>query len=99
MLYVKVLSSLLVCTLLLSSAVRADSDTRATSNDDQIASLVSTKLASADPSVARLISIGVHEGVVTLTGRAYSASQVAKVIQDARGVPGVVRVLNHVTLP
>ena len=99
MLNKKAFSALLVCASLLSPAIRADNDTHAASGDQQIAALVAIKLVSADPGVARMITVNVQEGVVTLSGRVYSSSQLAKVIQDVHSVAGVVRVKNHLSLP
>lgn len=84
-------NGLLIGALLISTAAHAD--------DKQIADLVTAKLSSADPTVARRITVAVQDGVVTLTGKVFTGSQAMKVIQDARAVPGVVKVKNRLSLP
>lgn len=45
------------------------------------------------------LGVEVHEGVVTLTGHLANASDRQKAVDDARRVPGVKRVVNHVDVP
>ena len=45
------------------------------------------------------LGVSVHEGVVTLSGHLANASDRQKAIDDARKVPGVTSVVNHIDVP
>jgi osmotically-inducible protein OsmY len=51
-----------------------------------------------DPDVAKHLSVETKDGVVTISGHAFTGSQAGKVLRDAQSVSGVVKVQNHISL-
>ena len=83
-------------TLLAGAAALADNS--APVSDSQITDRVVGKLAVDDPDVAKHLSVETKDGVVTISGHAFSGSQAGKVLRDAQSVSGVVKVQNHISL-
>lgn len=76
-----------------SSAHSADAVT-----DSQVTGRVMGKLAVDDPEIARLVQVSTKDGVVTLSGTAYTGQQVIKLLKDAESVAGVVKVQNRLAV-
>ena len=52
-----------------------------------------------DPRVNETdIGVAVKDGVVTLSGTAYTGAQALKALKDAQSVAGVVKVQNHLSV-
>jgi osmotically-inducible protein OsmY len=66
-------------------------------NDAQITDQVLAKIHQDDQSMGR-VQVETHDGVVTLTGFAYSGAAALKALEDARSVDGVVRVQNRLSV-
>jgi len=86
------------CLALLASAAFAEnaSDAQAVP-DSQITNRVMGKLGVDDPDAVRLVQVATKDGIVTLSGKMYTAMQAAKVLRDAQSVAGVVKVQNRLT--
>jgi osmotically-inducible protein OsmY len=81
----------------LQGAVFADTPAAAQGSDAEITDRVTKKLAEADKDVAQHIRVSTANGVVTLEGNVFTKTQMLSVLQDARGVPGVTKVTNHLS--
>lgn len=81
--------------LLLQGVAAADSPDAVQTSDIDITNRVIKKLLTADADVARRISVSTLQGVVTLEGTVFTASQVFKVLGDVGKVSGVVQVRNR----
>lgn len=68
------------------------------SSDSVVTQRVMGKLSVDDPEVARMVKVSTKDGVVTIDGMTYTASQEAKVLRDARSVKGVVKVQNRMSI-
>lgn len=84
-----------VCGLIWQGVAFADSTNPVQGSDAEITDRVAHMLQQADADVARRISVSTLNGVVTLDGTVYTASQVLKVLRDASRVTGVVQVKNR----
>ncbi len=67
-------------------------------SDSQLTGRVMGKLSVDDPEIARRIQVSAKDGVVTLSGTAYTGQQALKAIKDAESVAGVVKVQNHLSV-
>jgi osmotically-inducible protein OsmY len=67
-------------------------------SDQQLTGRVMGKLAVDDPQIARLVQVSAKNGVVTLSGTAYTGQQALKALKDAESVAGVVKVQNHLAI-
>ncbi len=67
-------------------------------SDSQLSGRVMGKLAVDDPEIARLVQVSAKDGVVTLSGTAYTGQQALKALKDAESVAGVVKVQNHLAV-
>jgi osmotically-inducible protein OsmY len=66
--------------------------------DAQITDQVVAKIQQDDPNMARRVTVETHDGVVTLSGTAYTGHAALKAIEDARSVDGVVKVQNRLSI-
>jgi osmotically-inducible protein OsmY len=67
-------------------------------DDKAIVDAVRAKLSVAEPDIARAVEIDSKGGVVTLKGIALTPGGLVRALQDTKGVPGVVKVVNHLVL-
>ena len=67
-------------------------------SDSQLTGRVMGKLSVDDPEIARLIQVTAKDGVVTLSGTAYTGQQALKALKDAESVAGVVKVQNRLSI-
>ncbi len=67
-------------------------------SDSQLTGRVMGKLSVDDPEIAPRIQVSAKDGVVTLTGTAYTGQQVLKALRDAESVAGVVKVQNRLSV-
>lgn len=67
-------------------------------SDAQITDQVLAKISQDTPEMARRLQVDTKDGVVTLSGSAYSGAAALKVLQDARSVEGVVKVQNRLSI-
>jgi osmotically-inducible protein OsmY len=90
----------LVCGLSLQGAAFADTSSGTQASDTEISTRVAQALQQNDRDVAARIHVSTLNGVVTLEGTTFSNSQTIKVLRDASGVSGVVKVQSrlHVAL-
>jgi osmotically-inducible protein OsmY len=65
--------------------------------DAQITDQVVAKIHQDDPSMGR-VQVVTHDGVVTLSGFAYSGQAALRALEDARSVDGVVKVQNRMSI-
>jgi osmotically-inducible protein OsmY len=86
------------CLALLAGAGLTVSAHAADVNDSQLADRVQGKLAVDDAAIARLVQVSAKDGVVTLSGTAYTGQQALKALKDAESVAGVVKVQNHLAV-
>ncbi len=68
------------------------------SADTQITDRVVGKLSVDDPQIAHRVQVETKDGVVTLSGTAYTGAQALKALKDAQSVAGVVKVQNHLSV-
>ena len=68
------------------------------SADAQITERVVGKLSVDDPQIAHRVQVETKEGVVTISGTAYTGAQALKALKDAQSVAGVVKVQNHLSI-
>lgn len=83
---------------LVVGAAAAFGASAAPASDAQISDQVSARIAQTEPSLANRLQVSTKDGVVTLSGQAGSGLAVIKALQEARHVPGVVKVENHLTV-
>ncbi len=67
-------------------------------SDSQITERVVGKLKVDDPAVVHRVQVETKDGIVTVTGRANTGVEVAKVLHDVRSVAGVVKVKNNINV-
>lgn len=67
-------------------------------SDSQLTGRVVGKLAVDDAEIAHRVQVTSKDGVVTLSGTAYTGQQVIKALRDAESVAGVVKVQNHLSV-
>ncbi len=67
-------------------------------SDSQITDQVLGKLTVDEPQLVNRVQVETKDGVVTLTGRAYTGAEAAKALRDAGSVAGVVKVENRMSL-
>jgi osmotically-inducible protein OsmY len=66
--------------------------------DSQITDRVMGKLSVDDPQLIKRVQVETKDGVVTLSGRAYTGGEMAKALRDAGSVAGVVKVQNRMSM-
>jgi len=86
------------CVVLGATVVAPGARAAQTVSDSHITSEVTAKLNTYDPDMARLIRVSTHDGVVTLSGHAWTNAALAKATRIAWSVDGVVKVENHIAL-
>lgn len=86
------------CLALLAGAGISVSAHAADVSDSQLADRVTGKLAVDDAAIARLVQVSAKDGVVTLSGTAYTGQQALKALKDAESVAGVVKVQNRLAV-
>jgi len=87
------------CMTFLAGAASADSPSPTPSaTDAEITQRVMGKLSVDDPTLARLLQVSTKDGVVTLSGLAYTGADALKALRDARSVAGVTKVRNRMSL-
>lgn len=91
--FARVILPVIGALVLVAPAVQA-----AQTDDKAVVQAVRATLAKRDPDIAQVVEIDAKGGVVTLTGYAATPSDVFKALADTRGVPGVVKVVNHLSL-
>ncbi len=76
----------------------AFADNAPAATDSQITDRVMGKLAVDDPQMVKRVQVAVKDGVVTLSGHAYTGGEAAKAMRDAGSVAGVVKVENKLSM-
>jgi osmotically-inducible protein OsmY len=67
-------------------------------SDSALVERVTGKLSVDDPAVVRRMKIEAKDGVVTVTGKATTPSEAAKVLRDVQSVAGVQKVKNDINI-
>src|ERR1700733_7036076 len=93
----KILIAALVCGLHLQSTANAETPSAEHLSDAQITDRVTSRLAAAEPDIARQVRVSTVDGVVTLEGTLLTAAQELRVLRDVRSVTGVAKVQNRLT--
>lgn len=84
--------------LLAGAGFSANAHAAGAASDSQVTGRVMGKLAVDDPEVAPRIQVSTKDGIVTLSGTAYTGQQALKALRDAQSVAGVVKVQNHLSI-
>jgi osmotically-inducible protein OsmY len=83
--------------LFCAAAFAADAPVNGPAGDVQITDQVVGAIRAVDPSAARRLQVTTKDGIVTLSGQAYTSYDVAMALSAAKSVPGVSKVLNRTT--
>lgn len=90
---ISLMGALIVAGGAVHTAVAADA-----ASDAALAEAVKAKLAAKNPDFLRAGLVEVSNGVVTLKGSALTPASLIKALQQAGSVPGVVKVVNKVSV-
>ncbi|HTV52184.1 MAG TPA: BON domain-containing protein [Steroidobacteraceae bacterium] len=88
----------LAAALLLSALIGGMAQSAEPASDAQITDHVLARITQDNPDMARRVQVATKDGVVTLSGSAYSGAAALKALQDARSVEGVVKVQNRLSI-
>jgi osmotically-inducible protein OsmY len=89
------LVTLVVCGLNLQGVASADTAPGSQSSDAALTARVVRQLAESDREIAPRVQVSAENGVVTLQANGLTSAQVAKLLVDARAIPGVTKVKNR----
>jgi osmotically-inducible protein OsmY len=92
----RLLLSVIAVLTLASGAVQTAAANEA--GDAALAQAVKAKLAAKDPDFFQAGQVEVSDGVVTLKGAVLTNATLLKALQQAGSVPGVQKVINHVSM-
>lgn len=96
------LAAVLSCSMLAagtSVAFATSNTTQPASSDAQISQQVLKKLTREMPDSLVGLRVQTENGVVTLSGRAETGISKLRAVQNARRVPGVTEVKDHLRIP
>ncbi len=91
----KLLVAAMLAGLTLQTGASVAAAESAQPSDSEITSRVMQNLAKSDANVAQRIQVSTENGVVTLRGNVANSDQAARLMMDAKRVPGVARVQNE----